>query len=436
MNAPRLSIIPARAATDPALKPRDLQVLCVLGRHTDELGWCRRSQVRMAREMGCARSTVQSAIGRLVRQGYLEQYVQESESGRDGAHLYRVILDPVHAALDTVQGDETDEPEEADVCETSSKLACLSVGTPAGIPAPPAGPESAPPAGPGPAPMLTTPINDPLINEREGACGREQKKDDPTSVKHLPAAKANRVFNALVEGWPGNKAASLEAARREFNRLTPDEQQDAADKRDDWVAFRKSQGRTMVEAPSKYLAEKLWKQVPVAFAGGVKADKPIVAAKFGKMWNAVRFSELLKPPKPFDQRLTALQEDWIAKGMESRQSLLLKRQAERGWETVNSMHEAAIRRHRDWRGDATLEPLLPTFVQVHKGSDIWLAWKQLHTDRGWPWFGEDRDCPPFVWMPAPPGDPPDYPTPEDAVRAAMAGFETEHAALTQKDAAE
>lgn len=51
MSGPRLSIIPARAATDKALKPRDLQVLCVLGRHTDDLGWCRRSQVKMANEM-------------------------------------------------------------------------------------------------------------------------------------------------------------------------------------------------------------------------------------------------------------------------------------------------------------------------------------------------------------------------------------------------
>ena len=73
MTGPRLSIIPARACTDPALKPRDLQVLCVLGRHTDDLGWCRRSQVRMADEIGCARSTVFESVERLVAAGYLHK---------------------------------------------------------------------------------------------------------------------------------------------------------------------------------------------------------------------------------------------------------------------------------------------------------------------------------------------------------------------------
>lgn len=86
MSGPRLSIIPARAATDKSLKPRDLQVLCVLGRHTDDLGWCRRSQVKMAEEMGCARSTVFESINRLIDAGYLERHVQESDSGRDSAH--------------------------------------------------------------------------------------------------------------------------------------------------------------------------------------------------------------------------------------------------------------------------------------------------------------------------------------------------------------
>ncbi|MFN7177613.1 MAG: hypothetical protein ACK4MX_12090, partial [Thermaurantiacus sp.] len=137
MTGPRLSIIPARAATDPALKPRDLQVLCVLGRHTDDLGWCRRSQVKMADEMRCARSTVFEAIERLVKNGYLERHVVDEVSGRDSAHRFRVILDPVHPNVEAVK--DADE-------------ALQTASTPADIPAPPAGPEPAPPAGPGPAP--------------------------------------------------------------------------------------------------------------------------------------------------------------------------------------------------------------------------------------------------------------------------------------------
>ncbi|WP_292295181.1 hypothetical protein [Mesorhizobium sp.] len=69
----------------------------MLGRHTDDLGWCRKSQVKMADEMGCARATVFEAIERLVKAGYLERYVQEEQNGRDSPHVYRVILDPKHA---------------------------------------------------------------------------------------------------------------------------------------------------------------------------------------------------------------------------------------------------------------------------------------------------------------------------------------------------
>jgi len=47
----RYSITPAAAATDPRLEPQDLQVLCLLGRHTDRNGWCQRSQVKMAGEL-------------------------------------------------------------------------------------------------------------------------------------------------------------------------------------------------------------------------------------------------------------------------------------------------------------------------------------------------------------------------------------------------
>lgn len=71
MSDPRLSIIPAAAVLDPRLKARDLQVLCLFGRHIDRRGWCTRSQVKMAKEIGCARSTVQGSIDRLVVAGWL-----------------------------------------------------------------------------------------------------------------------------------------------------------------------------------------------------------------------------------------------------------------------------------------------------------------------------------------------------------------------------
>ena len=97
MTDPRFSIIPAAAVTDPRLEGRDLQVLCLFGRHIDRNGWCRRSQVKMADELGCARSTLQSSIERLVEAGWLLKRGSKEDvhapGERSSAFEYRVMLD-------------------------------------------------------------------------------------------------------------------------------------------------------------------------------------------------------------------------------------------------------------------------------------------------------------------------------------------------------
>jgi hypothetical protein len=68
----RYSIIPGGAVTDDQVSMRDLQVLALLGRHTDKKGWCWRSQVEMAQELRCGRATVSRSIKRLIKAGWLE----------------------------------------------------------------------------------------------------------------------------------------------------------------------------------------------------------------------------------------------------------------------------------------------------------------------------------------------------------------------------
>lgn len=136
MADPRFSIIPADAVLDKRLEARDLQVLCIFGKHTDKRGWCRRSQVVMSREIGCARSTVQGSIDRLIAAGWLMKRPQSdlhTKGVRDSAHEYRVVLDVPDLTQDVVD-------------------------TPADRSAPPAGPVSAPPADPG----IGTYVNEPL----------------------------------------------------------------------------------------------------------------------------------------------------------------------------------------------------------------------------------------------------------------------------------
>lgn len=111
MSDPRFSIIPADAVLDKRLEPRDLQVLCIFGKHTDKRGWCRRSQVVMAKEIGCARSTVQASIDRLIAAGWLQkrpQHELHTAGVRDSAHEYRVVLDVPDVPQDVVSTLPTD----------------------------------------------------------------------------------------------------------------------------------------------------------------------------------------------------------------------------------------------------------------------------------------------------------------------------------------
>lgn len=96
----RFSIIPAGAIIDARLTPRALQVLCLLGRHTNDQGWCSRSQVKMARELSCGRSTIYDALELLFDAGWVER--KRNGRGSTGpeasdqpfaAYSYRVRLD-------------------------------------------------------------------------------------------------------------------------------------------------------------------------------------------------------------------------------------------------------------------------------------------------------------------------------------------------------
>jgi len=178
MADPRFSIIPADAVLDKRLEPRDLQVLCVFGKHTDKRGWCRRSQVVMAREIGCARSTVQASIERLVIAGWLEKRPQNeahTKGVRDSAHEYRVVLDVPDPTQDVV-------------------------ATPADRSAPPADPTPAPPADP----RIGTYVNVPLSTNPSLTSGERASFDDVFDVfpkrSMTNRKEAERAFANLDAG--------------------------------------------------------------------------------------------------------------------------------------------------------------------------------------------------------------------------------------------
>ena len=372
MSGPRLSIIPARAATDRALKPRDLQVLCVLGRHTDDFGWCRRSQVKMADEMGCARSTVFEAIERLVASGYLERHEQNDPSGRDSAHVYRVVLDPVH-------------PDVAAVREG---------GDPAGQPAPPAG-ISAPPAGPGPAP-----INDPLLtNER--ARGREGEEGGPgdasTEVGEDRRGRdaLERRFWKLVRSHPQSAGVPKDRWLAEWLRLTPDEQDRAESRHPAWLALLKRHGKDHVAALSTYFAQKLFDEVP---ARDAVAPPALVAKPFGPLWAADRIALLLRGPAEIPPPSSAFLRRLVEQDDSAGRKARLERQARYGFPKVRIMDERA-----DHRRGVTVEPwverLAPLMEPVPVGCATFEDWRAEFEKRGWPWL-PDPGGQPGVFFPA------------------------------------
>lgn len=87
----RLSIIPAGVFGDLTLRPRDIQVLGLLCCTTDGNGLTYRSQVKMARQLGVVRYTIQKAISNLVAAGWLKILRGERPDGGDCSHTYKVI---------------------------------------------------------------------------------------------------------------------------------------------------------------------------------------------------------------------------------------------------------------------------------------------------------------------------------------------------------
>ncbi|SFQ12578.1 helix-turn-helix domain-containing protein [Nitratireductor indicus] len=339
MSGPRLSIIPARAATDRSLKPRDLQVLCVLGRHTDDLGWCRRSQVKMADEMGCARSTVFDAIERLVKAGYLERFVQASDSGRDSAHVYRVVLDPVHPSVATVE--EADTP-------------CRQVGTPAGISAPPAGSEPAPPAGSEPAP-----INDPSLttpqNEEEKSRGQLEDRK-----------QVERWLKRVHPKWPTYVTDSEPKALSAAFGLTPEERQTAVERISDYLAHANVGGRTTICTFGVYLAERRWEKLPAPAA------------------------------QPFNEHATPFSKPWCAWILAH--LLTAEGEAEKGWPLVSTLYQKA-RLRQGHRFAKRWHDIGSAFEPVQVGSREFETWRLEFERRGWLWV-PDPGKQPVVFFPA------------------------------------
>lgn len=381
----RFSIIPAMAVTDHRLEPRDLQVLCLLGRHTDDLGWCCRSQVKMAKELNCGRATVQRALGRLVEAGYLEHRSKQRESGADAAHDYRVVIDPPDVA------GKAENPAENPTQKQEGGVPTGGQGCPPmdgqGVPTHER------------APMLTTPVKreERGARESEGEEVVRQAHDEGGDVGAAgddPAKFEKRVKRLAADlDWPGWANSSTAWTVAQFAKLTAGERAEAERRAEDYLA---ATGRKALSLGT-YFAERKWRDVPEPEPEGPKV---LIAAPFGPVWAGMMVRALLVAPahpstwpvaSAFQARLLA-QDD--ALGRRAR----LERQARYGWPAVNAMFEQADRR----RGvpmkpeDERLKALVEA---VPVGSKVHAAWRAEFERRGWPWL-PDHDGMRAVHFPA------------------------------------
>lgn len=428
-TGPRLSIIPGWIITDPRLKGKDLQVLCMLGRNANTRhGWCRRSQVQLAKALDCSRSTVQAAINRLVEIGAVERREVVSSNGRDSAHWYRVVYDI------EVESSAFDAWDEQDQQEFDPNSDDFEATTPAGIPAPPADPGQAPPAGSGPAPINASSLTPPDKRDQREARERVPSSSEGQGVVNAALVKRVQKFctgDGYREGeWPKWSGSTIGYIAQQFAKLTP-EQQDAACEARDVFLLKCERDRVSKPMPvANFFRDLVWEMLTdadrsafaakhVSHGGQQVVNGRIAAPTFGPVWSVARMIPLLNGPVEVEaadrekvrSSYQALEKyPGRAEAYAQRKGLWLdadgklafpddfervehaKTVLAEGYPEVNRLHDAAKSRERA-PVSARYEALKDLVEPVKVGSDVWLAWRDYHEMQNWPWVPDPGSFP-------------------------------------------
>lgn len=287
MTGPRYSIIHGDAPTDPRLKGRSLQVLCILGRHTDRGGWCTRSQVKMAKQLGCAPSTVNVAVKLLVELGYIEQRRLVREDNGDRASEYRVLLDDVRPAEFITNDDELDD-DESDI-DTP----------PVDISTPPYRSSRHPRIGPELTPIRTIPLSNDEEREARGARVGVATKETAGEKATRIASEAwadHRFITSAWQVWPDTAAEVITRTYPAWQALAPEEQEAALAAMPAAIASMRAGRRKGGRRLFNYLEERAWKNFHLA-AGGSAALSSITLTARSLPWFAM-FWRLVAAGKP------------------------------------------------------------------------------------------------------------------------------------------
>lgn len=352
MSGPRYSIIPRGAVLDGRLQGRDLQVLCVLGSHTDDGGWAIRSQVKVAAAIGCARSTVQASMKRLVDAGYVEIHSNQRRDGGDASNWYRVRLD-----VQATPQAETELYVETGACEPASDependvdTPCRQAGTPAGIPAPLPIHEPAGVPIHGSAPLTRVSTGDSTTPPVAPKGARETRATDDDEEGF------GRFFDVWTAADPGLRFDIRGRALAAWKRLTPAERQAAAVSTTiaAVIAGQRRAKRTSLMNAATYLRDKAFERVE-ATPSALGSAELVPLSVFGRPWWC-RFYEHAKGG---------------GRSPSAGKAKFQAQQAERGQGVAVPLSEAQ-----------SLETASASFVYVLVASPDFVAWREWFAERG------------------------------------------------------
>ncbi len=266
MSGPRLSIIPAGAVTDQRLEGRDLQVLALLGSHTDTDGWCFRSQATMARQIGCGRATVQRSLDRLEAAGWLARRAETRDDGGTTVNAYRVVLDVAEAG-------------DPDPCLTGE------------APPRPHMDGRGPPAH-GRAGIRTTP------NKRDE---RERGRRDDGKIADTDDGGDPEGLAAFRAIWPRTEIDDAGAVEREWRSLTPADRRAALDGAPVFLAALKSQKAHHPPGGVAYLSRRRWEsavKAAQAKSAAAPAAQRIACPAWSRRWYGLLIARVLAGDSP------------------------------------------------------------------------------------------------------------------------------------------
>ncbi|WP_316229030.1 helix-turn-helix domain-containing protein [Bradyrhizobium sp. SZCCHNR1070] len=262
MSRPRLSIIPAGAIFDRSLEPRDLQVIGLLGCHIDKAGWCRRSQVKMAAQLGCGRASVQRSLERLVDAGWVEKKRPpwSNEAGQpSNSYMYRVVLD--RDDWESQSNDDPDGDDDDSHAESSSEGEGVPTGGQGG--AQPGGhPGAQPCVGTGAHTYVGTkndPLERPLIERERDARARDRNA---------------KFIAAFEQRWPSAFADDRHRIAYAAAALSEPQQKAALDGVGPFLDHLQRLGRKTIPAGWRYLEERRWELLTQAEATPVAKVHP------------------------------------------------------------------------------------------------------------------------------------------------------------------